>query len=286
MSRRTVLTVALVATVALFGGCTTGAGQSSAPFGSTAPGASPVSTEPGSPAAIELTVYAAASLRDSMAAARTAYEATVPGVIVTVATDASSTLRTQIEQGAPADVFLSADQTNPTKLVDGGLADGPAVDFARNELAIIVPLDNPAAIASPADLARPGIKVIAAGDEVPITTYADRAIANLAALAGYPTDFAAGYSANVVSREENVKVVVGKIELGEGDAAIVYATDAKASTKVGSVGIPPGANVTATYAGVVVKASAQLDAAHAFLEWLAGPDGVAILGDFGFEPPA
>ena len=172
-------------------------------------------------------------------------------------------------------MFLSADEANPAKLVDGGLADGAAVNFAGNELVIIVPTANPAAIATPADLANAGVKIIAAGADVPITKYATQSIANLAGLGGYPAGFAAAYDTNIVSKEDNVKAVVAKIELGEGDAAIVYVTDAKASTKVKSIEIPAAANVPASYAGVVVKASAHKDAAHAYLTWLAGPDGQA-----------
>lgn len=236
--------------------------------------------------AVALTVDAASSLKGALSAVKTAYEAAVPGVTLTIATDASSTLRTQIEQGAPVDVFLSADQTNPTKLVDGGLADGAAVDFADNLLTVIVPTANPATIATPIDLAKPGVKIVAAGADVPITRYATQAVANLAGLAGYPAGFAAVYAANVVSREDNVKAVVAKVELSEGDAAIVYVTDAKASTKVMTIEIPSAANVPATYEGVVVKASTSAGAAHAFLTWLAGPDGQAILAGFGFLPPS
>ena len=221
-----------------------------------------------------------------MAAVKSAYEAEVPGTTLTVATDSSATLRTQIEQGAPADLFLSADQKNPQALADGGLADGAPVDFASNVLTIIVPAANPAAIASPADLAKPGVKIVAAGDEVPITKYATQAVANLAALAGYPADFAAGYAANVVSKEENVKAVVAKIELGEGDAAIVYVTDAMSSDGVKAIQIPPAANVVATYAGVAVKASGHATEAQALLAWLAGPTGAAILSKFGFRSPS
>ena len=205
---------------------------------------------------------------------------------LTLSTDSSSALETQIEQGAPADVFLSADTTNPQKLVDAGLAEGAAVTFAGNKLTIIVPTANPAGITTPADLAKSGIKVIAAGDEVPITKYATQLVDNLAKEAGYPADFAAMYTANIASKEDNVKAVVAKIELGEGDAGIVYVTDAKASTKVTTVDVPDSANVPATYAGVVVKASKNAAAARAFLDWFAGPDGQAILGSFGFLPPS
>lgn len=240
----------------------------------------------GSQAPVSLTIYAAASLSGALAAARTAYAAAAPNVSLTISTDSSATLRTQIEQGAPADLFLSADTTNAVRLAHDGFAAGSPVAFAGNELTIIVPSRNTAAITSPADLAWPGLKIIAAGDTVPITTYATQAVSKLAGLPGYPAGFAAAYAANVVSREDNVKAVVAKIELGEGDAGIVYVSDAAASTKVGTIAIPAAANVPATYDGVVVKASTHPAAATAFLAWLTGSAGQAILARFGFTPPA
>ena len=96
---------------------------------------------------------------------------------------------------------------------------------------MIVPTDNPASIKTPADLAKPGVKIIAALDAVPITKYANMLVDNLAKAPGYPADFATAYKANIVSKEENVGAVVGKIAIGEGDAAIVYVTDAKSSTR-------------------------------------------------------
>jgi molybdate transport system substrate-binding protein len=233
-----------------------------------------------------LTIFAAASLKGALDKARTAYQAANPGTTITISTDSSSALETQIEQGAPADVFLSADIGNPTKLVDKGLAAGSPVAFAENELTVIVPAGNPAGIFSPRDLAKAGVKVIAAGDDVPITGYAQRLVDNLAKERGYPGDFAAAYAANVTTKEDNVKAVVAKIELGEGDAGIVYATDARASTKVATVPVPDTANVPATYAGVVVKTSPNAAAAQAFLDWFAGPDGQAILASFGFLAPS
>jgi molybdate transport system substrate-binding protein len=233
-----------------------------------------------------MTVYGAASLKGVLDKVKAAYETAKPGTTLTVSTDSSATLETQIEQGAPADVFLSADTTNPKKLVDKGLAAGDAVTFAGNKLTIIVPTANPAGIKTPADIAKTGVTVIAAGDEVPITKYATHLVANLAKEAGYPTDFVAKYTANIASKEDNVKAIVAKIELGEGDAGIVYVTDARASTKVTAVDVPDTANVPATYAGVVVKASRNAAAAQAFLTWFAGPDGQAILGTFGFLPPS
>jgi molybdate transport system substrate-binding protein len=149
-----------------------------------------------------------------------------------------------------------------------------------------VPASNPAGITSPADLAKPSVKVIAAGDAVPVTKYANQVVANLAMEPGYPADFEARYRQNIVSREDNVSAVVAKLELGEGDAAIVYVTDAKASTRVATVDIPARANALATYAGVVTKESQNPSDAGAFLTWFAGPNGQAILGSFGFLPPS
>jgi molybdate transport system substrate-binding protein len=159
------------------------------------------------------------------------------------------------------------------------------VDFAGNLLTVVVPTANPAKITSPADLAKPGVKVIAAGDDVPITKYALQAIGILGGLPGYPANFAKAYAANVVSREDNVKALIAKIELGEGDAGIVYATDAKASTKVRTIDIPPMANIPATYGGVVVKASKVVAEAHLFLDWVKGREAQTILGQLGFLPP-
>ena len=244
------------------------------------------SPEPGASAPASLTIFGAASLKGALEEAKAAYENVNRGTTLTISTDSSSALETQIEQGAPADVFLSADTTNPQKLVDTGLAAGGAVTFAANKLTLIVPTSNTAGIASPADLARTGIKVVVAGDEVPITKYANQLIDNLAKESGYPPDFVAKVTANVVSKEDNVKAVVAKVELGEGDAGIVYVTDAKASTNVTTIAIPDSANVPATYAGVVVKASKNAAAARAFLDWFAGPDGRAILASFGFLPPS
>jgi len=227
-----------------------------------------------------LTVFAAASLRDALGGVARAYRDR--GFDLVMATDSSTALRTQLEQGAPADVFLAADTRNPEALVKAGLAVGDIVPFAGNRLAIVVPKDNPANVRTPADLGRPGMKIIAAGDSVPISAYAATLIEQLAQLPGTPAGFAAGYAANVVSREDNVRGVLTKIELGEGDAAIVYASDAAGSTSVTMIDIPVDANVIATYAGIVPASAWEPAAGGALLGWLAGPDGQAILGRYGF----
>jgi molybdate transport system substrate-binding protein len=234
-------------------------------------------------ASVELNILGAASLKGALDAAKSAYEASHAGVTLTISTDSSAALETKIEQGAPADVFLSADTANPKKLVDGGFASGSAVNFAGNKLTVIVPKDNPAGIRTPADLARAGVKIIAAGDEVPITKYATQLVRNLADQPDYPAAFDAAYASNVVSKEENVKAVVAKIALGQGDAAICYVTDVT-SADIEAIDIPVAANVLASYSGVVVEASANVDAARAFLDWLVSEDGQAILVSFGFLP--
>jgi len=262
--------------VALVGAaCSSGSGASHSVAASGGPSTTPV----------ELTVYAASSLTGAFTALATGYANAYPGSKITLAFGASSTMRTQIEQGAPADVFASADTANPQKLADEGQAAGSPRVFAANRLTIIVPASGLSAVTTPADLARSGVKVVAAGDSVPISTYATQLVAKLAGQPGYPADFAARVAANVVSREDNVKAVVAKIELGEGDAAIVYSTDARTSTRVRTVDVPPAADVAVSYAAVVVKASQHAAEAQAFLDWLTGADARAIMATFGFLPP-
>lgn len=256
----------------------------SAPAASATHAASPAPTL--SPASIELTVFAAASLRAVLDELIPAYEAATPGTTVTLATDSSATLAAQIEQGAPADVFLSADSAWPQRLIERGLVAGEARTFATNRPAIIVPAAHPTAVDEPADLAAAGVRIVAAGDGVPITTYAGELVAQLAALPGYPADFAAGYERNVVSREDNVTTVLTKVGLGEGDAGIVYATDAAGSAAVETIELPTEIDVTARYAGAVVGASPHQEGARTFLGWLTGPEAQAILASFGFLPPS
>jgi molybdate transport system substrate-binding protein len=278
--RRLGLAIALVASL---GACQSGV-SAVASTGAAASGPAVEGTARVPPAS--LTVFAAASLKAALTNAADLYQGENTGTTITLSTDSSTALETKIEQAAPADVFLSADTTNPQKLVDGGFAPGPVHVFARNKLTVVVPTGNPAGIQGPADLARRGVKVVAAGVAVPITTYADQVVANLANQPGYPTGFAAAYAANIVSREDNVAAVISKIELGEGDAAIVYVTDATTSTKVQTIAIPDAANVIATYGGVVMTASTSQVAAASFLAWLGGSEGQGVLASFGFLPPS
>jgi molybdate transport system substrate-binding protein len=222
----------------------------------------------GSPPPAQLTILAASSLSTSLPDLTTAWKQTHPQTNLVTSTGSSAALRTQIEQGAPADVFLSADTSNPQALVDESQGIGPVTNFATNSLVVIVPSANPKGITSPADLGKSGVCVIAAGTSVPITKYAEQVATNLAAQQGYGSDFAARYDTNVCSREDNVGAVVSKVSLGEGDAAIVYSTDAEAATNVTTIQLPAAANVIATYGGVVVKSSTATSTATDFLTWL------------------
>jgi molybdate transport system substrate-binding protein len=259
---------------------------------STAPVASPTGAPPSqaanpSPGAApyDLVILAAASLTNALDEIQPAYEATAPEAHLVIATDSSAALRTQIEAGSPADVFLSADTSNPDRLAEEDLTVGDPVNYAGNTLALIVPADNSAGIASPADLANNGVQIVAAGDEVPITAYTVQLLENLAVLPGYPADFADRYAANVVTHEDNVRGIVTKIEEGVGDAGFVYQTDALGSDFAVAIDIPADANVRAVYAGVVISGTDHHGEAQAFLDWLAGPEGQAILVDHGFVAP-
>jgi molybdate transport system substrate-binding protein len=271
----TVLAAALVS--ALVGACGSVVGE--APSSSSGGSAGPASSGE------VITVFAAASLRNVMTAAASAYRSAT-GVRIVLSTDSSTALRVQIEQGAAVDVYLSADTRNPEMLAAEHLVDGTVVPFAGNQLAVVVPKANPAHLASPFDLARPGLTIIAAGDGVPITVYANQLVDRLAALRDAPPDFAAGYRANVATREDNVGAVLAKVELAEGDAGIVYSSDARSSPAVTSLAIPAGANVAATYEGAVPTSATRPSDGHAFLAWLTGPDGRAILASYGFGAPS
>lgn len=238
--------------------------------------------DPGPDAPTELVVAAAASLRAPLVDAAAEYEIDHPSVELRLGFDSSATLRAQIEEGAPVDVFLSADESNPVRLADMDLAAGAPRAFAANGLAIVVPATG-GAVSSARDLAADGVRIVAAGDAVPITLYATELVANLARQPGYPADFAARYASNVVSHEDNVTAVVAKIALGEGDAGIVYRTDAAAADDVVALALPAGVDVVARYSGIVVADRAAEAEARAFLDWLAGPDGQAILAEHGFE---
>jgi len=217
-------------------------------------------------AADEATVFAAASLTESFTAIAAARPARF-------SFGASSALATQLEQGAPADVIATADEATMKKLVDAGLVEAPQI-FAKNKLAIAVEPKNPRAIQGLADLAKAGLKVVLAAEQVPVGRYARQALA------------AAKVTVAPVSLEPDVKAVLTKVQLGEADAGIVYATDVRlAKGKVDGVAIPEAQNVVAAYPIAVSKHAASPAAAKAFVEFVLSAEGRAILERFGFAAP-
>jgi molybdate transport system substrate-binding protein len=241
------------------------------------------SSAPATPTAPpQLTVLAASSLANTLPDLSAKYTSSHPQTTLSTSTGATSALKTQVEQGSPADVLLGADTTNAQALIDEGDAVGPLTKYATNVLTVIVPANNPKGIQTPADLAKPGVCIIGAGADVPITKYATQLVANLSQRAEYGADFATKYAANVCSMEDNVGAVVNKVSLGEGDAAIVYVTDAKSGQNLRTIDVPSDSNVLATYGGAAVKASPNGTAAADFLTWLRGSDAQAVLQAHGF----
>jgi molybdate transport system substrate-binding protein len=243
----------------------------------------PVLAQPATqPSTSNLTIYAAASLSDAFKEIGTLYTQRT-GWNVDFNFGASSTLRTQIEQGGIADLFASADTTQMTMLVQEGLNEGEPRVFARNRLVVAMPRDNPAGITQLQDLATPGVKYVTANPDVPIAKYAAQALDAMSADPAFGSDFRARVEANLVSREENVRAVLAKLSLGEADAGIVYVTDAQtAQDRVVTLDIPDQYNVIATYPIVLLRDGQHKDQGALFMNLVLSSDGQAILAKYGF----
>jgi molybdate transport system substrate-binding protein len=219
----------------------------------------------------EIKVFAAASLTAAFNQLGERYTAANNGTKVTFNFAGSQALATQIQQGAPADVFASADVPNMDKVKD--LVGEPRV-FASNQLQIVVEQGNPKGVKTLDDLARSDLKVVLAAPDVPAGKYAKQALDK------------AGVTVKPVSEEDNVKAVVTKVSLGEADAGIVYVTDVTAGGhKVEGVDIPKEQNVTATYPIATVKASTHQSQAQAFMDLVLSDQGQQVLKSYGFLPP-
>ena len=240
---------------------------------------------PTPPPSRTLTVFAAASLTDAFQEIGKGFEAAHPGVTVAFNFAGSQTLRTQIEQGAMVDVFASADHTNMDTLVNEHLIvpDTPH-DFLTNRLLIILPPGNPAAVRSPSDLTRPGLKLVLADQTVPVGKYARQALDNMSQDPAFGSEYKTKVLANVVSNETDVKQVVVKVELGEADAGIVYISDAVAAPDLQTIQIPPADNVIAKYPIAVLSNAAQPDLAELFVEDVLSAQGQTTLDKWGFTP--
>ena len=221
----------------------------------------------------EITVFAASSLTESFDAIAKQFEKKYPDVTVKFNYDASSNLATQIDQGAPADVFASADQDNLQKTIDSGAVTPPPIVFTKNRLEIAVEKGNPKKIKGLADLQKAGLVVVLCANQVPCGKYAAESLAK------------AGVSVSPASKEENAKATLSKVSIGEADASIVYVTDVKASKSTASgVKIADQQNVIATYPMGVVKESKNATAAKAWVQFVKSNDGQRTLRKFGFLP--
>jgi molybdate transport system substrate-binding protein len=221
-----------------------------------------------------LTVFAAASLTESFTKIGKDFEAANPGSKVTFNFAGSSALATQINQGAPADIFASAAPANMKTVTDAGNADGTPATFVKNQLVIAVPKGNPKGITGLADLTKPGLKVALCAEQVPCGAAAKKALS------------AASVTLTPVTLEQDVKAALSKVKLGEVDAALVYRTDAKAAAAdVDGVEFPESAEAINEYPIVLLKGAPNKTAAQAFLAYVLSDKGVGVLVGAGFQKP-
>lgn len=264
--RKTAALLAALGVAAGLAGCAGNANPANSPASSSAHAAPALSGT--------VTVYAAASLKKTFTELASAFEAAHPGTKVTLNFAGSSDLATQISQGAPADVFASADTKNMAKLSGDSLLDGEPKNFATNVLEIAVPPANPASVSSFADLAKPGVRVVVCAPQVPCGTAAEK------------VEQATGATLKPVSEESSVTDVLGKVTSGEADAGLVYVTDVKnAGDKVKGIPFAEAAQAKNTYPIGTVGSSKNKDLARAFIELVTGSEGRKVLADAGFGAP-
>ncbi len=231
-----------------------------------------------------LTVFAAASLTDAFEDIATVFEAANPGVDILFSFGGSSTLATQLVEGAPADVFASANNAQMTVARDAERIAGTPRTFVKNRLVLIVPSDNPAGVTTLRDLANDGVQLVIAAPAVPVRTYTDTMLQRLAADPAYGEAYSAAVMANVVSEEDNVRQVAAKVALGEADAGIVYISDVTPdiSDQVIAIAIPDYLNTIATYPIAVTNDAANPELAQAFVDYVLSDAGQDILVGWNF----
>lgn len=238
------------------------------------------------PAQRTLTVFAAASLGEAFTDFGESVERSRPGLSVRFNFAGSQQLVAQLEQGAPADVFASADERWMRHVVERGLAAGAPVVFARNRLVVVLPESNPGRIERLEDLARPGLKLVLAAEVVPAGRYARQALVRIGETPGFPPDFARRALANVVSEEENVKSVMARVQLAEADAGLAYHSDvgSAVAARVRVLEIPEDRNVVAKYPIAVLAGAGDTADARAFVDAALGPEGRRTLERHGLLP--
>jgi len=221
-----------------------------------------------------INVFAAASLTASFKDESTAFQAKHPNANLVFNFAGSAALVTSIDNGAPADVFASADMPNMQKAVTAGNTISQPVNFVSNELQIVVPAGDPKGIKGLSDLASPGTVVVLCAPAVPCGNYSNQALAK------------AGVKVTPRSQEQDVNAVITKVSTGEADAGIVYVTDVKAAgRRVQGIDIPDDQNVIASYPIATVKGGSNPKGGRAFIDFLLSSPGQAILANFGFTKP-
>ncbi len=231
-----------------------------------------------------LTVFAAASLTDAFTEIADSFEAANPGVEVVFNFASSSDLATQLAEGAPADLFASANNRQMQVAQDAGRIAGNPQTFVKNRLVLIVPADNPANIQSPRDLANEGVKLVVAAPDVPVRDYTNTMLDRLAADPGYGEEYRNAVITNIVSEEQNVRQVSAKIALGEGDAGVVYLSDVTPdiADQVIALPISDSLNTIATYPIAVTNDSANAELGQAFIDYVLSDAGQDTLVSWGF----
>ncbi|MCL5998541.1 MAG: molybdate ABC transporter substrate-binding protein [Chloroflexi bacterium] len=239
------------------------------------------------PATGQITVYAAASLNDAFTEIGRNFEAVNPGTRINFSFAGAQQLAEQIGFGAPADVFASAN----TRLMNAVIkttrvTSGTQQIFVRNRLVVVVPRDNPARIYTLRDLAKQGIKIVLANRAVPVGTYSLDFLNKASSRSWYGATYSATVLANVVSYEEDVRTVFGKVALGEADAGIVYTSDviADKTNNVRTVTIPDSLNTIATYPIAPLADSSNPALAQRFVEYVLSRQGQQVLTRYGFIP--
>src|SRR5579864_335703 len=229
---RTLLAMVVIATACSTTSTATPGSPSVAPVAAPRPSSTVAASQPAVPSTRgDITVFAAASLTDVFNAMAMSFQQANPDAHLTFNFASSGTLVTQLGQGAKADVFAAADQNTMNNARIRGAVSGPDQIFARNSLIVIVPSSNPARISGLKDLANRGVKVVTADTSVPIGQYTQNMLMKASADPSYGSDFQPKFQANVVSQQTDDKQIVAQVQLGEADAAVVYATDITPSTQ-------------------------------------------------------
>jgi molybdate transport system substrate-binding protein len=277
---------ALLLTALMVVACASSAAPAPAP--TTAPSGAASATTPAASTQQkiggELTVFAAASLTDPFKEIGTKLESANPGAKINFNFAGSSQLRTQLKEGAKADVFAVADEPNMQGAQKEGTIAGDSQIFIKNKLVVIVSNKSTAGVAEFKDLAKSGVKLVMGQKELPAGNYARQILAKASADSSYGKDFGDNVLKNLSSEENNVKNVVSKVQLGEADAGFCFSSDVTAKVKgdVKVIPIPEAFAIIAQYPVAVVKGAPNETSAKAFIDYLLSPDGQAVLSSYGF----